>query len=93
MPQPVNVHYIFTEHPTRYENGYFGAQQIFEKYPATTAVFAITDMVAVGVIHAAHETNVRIPDDLSVLGYDDIPLVVLHPAPVKHDCSTYQIDG
>lgn len=72
--QSVNVHYVFTEHPTRYENGYFGAQQVFEKYPDTTAIFAITDMVAIGVMHAAHESNVRIPDELSVLGYDDIPL-------------------
>lgn len=70
----IEVNYIYTDHPSRYENGYFGAQQVFEDYPATTAIFAITDMVAVGVIHAAHENNVRIPEHLSVLGYDDIPL-------------------
>lgn len=72
--QPLNIHYIFTDYPTRYENGYFGAQQVFEKYPDTTAIFAITDMIAIGVMHAAHEKNIHIPDDLSVLGYDDIPL-------------------
>jgi LacI family transcriptional regulator, galactose operon repressor len=66
--------YIFTNHPSRFENGYFGAMQVFEQYPETTAIFAITDMIAIGVIHAAHKNNIHIPTDLSVLGYDDIPL-------------------
>lgn len=72
--QPLNIHYIFTDHPSRYENGYFGAQQVFENHPETTAIFAITDMIAIGVMHAAHENNIHIPNELSVFGYDDIPL-------------------
>jgi LacI family transcriptional regulator len=70
----IDVNYLYTDHPSRYENGYFGAKQVFEDYPKITAIFAITDMVAIGVMHAAHQYNVGIPDDLSVLGYDDIPL-------------------
>jgi LacI family transcriptional regulator len=31
-------------------------------------------MIAIGVMHAAHEKNIQIPDELSVFGYDDIPL-------------------
>lgn len=73
-PHRIDVHYIFTDHPSRYENGYLGAKQIFKEYPETTAIFAITDMIAIGVLHAANENNIRVPDDLSVLGYDDIPI-------------------
>jgi LacI family transcriptional regulator len=37
-----------------------------------TAIFAASDTQALGVLAAAHETGINIPDDLSVIGYDDI---------------------
>ena len=37
-------------------------------------MFAIGDQVAVGVLHAAAERDLDVPADLSVIGYDDIPL-------------------
>ena len=39
-----------------------------------TAVFAFSDIQALGVIEAAHELKLKVPDDLSVIGYDDIDL-------------------
>ncbi len=39
-----------------------------------TAVFAASDTQALGVISAAHEAGLRVPDDLSVVGYDDIEI-------------------
>lgn len=39
-----------------------------------TAVFACSDMQALGIMRAAHELGLRVPEDLSVVGYDDIPL-------------------
>jgi DNA-binding LacI/PurR family transcriptional regulator len=38
-----------------------------------TAVFATTDVVALGAIKAAQEAGVRVPRDVSVVGFDDIP--------------------
>ena len=38
-----------------------------------TAVIAITDMAAIGILNAAADAGVRVPDDLSVIGFDDIP--------------------
>ena len=37
-----------------------------------TAIFAASDTQALGVIAAAHEIGLRVPDDLSVIGYDDV---------------------
>ncbi|KGT93905.1 substrate-binding domain-containing protein, partial [Enterobacter cancerogenus] len=37
------------------------------------AVFAVSDVLAVGVIHAALEAGLRIPEDLAVVGFDGIP--------------------
>lgn len=39
-----------------------------------TAVICSTDHLATGVLHAAAELELRVPDDLSVIGFDDIPL-------------------
>lgn len=39
-----------------------------------TAILAASDTQALGVISAAHEAGLRVPDDLSVVGYDDIEI-------------------
>jgi DNA-binding LacI/PurR family transcriptional regulator len=39
-----------------------------------TAVAAATDVLAIGILHAAFERGLRVPNDLSVVGFDDIPL-------------------
>lgn len=45
-----------------------------------TAVFVRLDTLAVGAIHAAGEIGVRVPEDVSVIGYGDIPLAgMLNP--------------
>ena len=45
-----------------------------------TAVMATTDLVAVGILHLAHSRGRTIPDELSVVGYDDI-LIAAHTVP------------
>lgn len=47
---------------------------ILERTPDVTAIFAATDNIAMGLLHAAYERGLRIPDDLSVVGFDDIPM-------------------
>jgi DNA-binding LacI/PurR family transcriptional regulator len=38
-----------------------------------TAVFASNDQMALGIVHAANDLGLRVPEDLSVVGFDDIP--------------------
>jgi DNA-binding LacI/PurR family transcriptional regulator len=40
---------------------------------AVTAVFAGNDQMALGILRAMHETGRRIPEDVSIVGFDDIP--------------------
>jgi DNA-binding LacI/PurR family transcriptional regulator len=47
-----------------------------------TAVFAASDTVAFGAMKAIHERGLRIPDDLSVAGFDDIPLAAYATPPL-----------
>lgn len=50
--------------------GYRGAQEIFDAV-SVTAIVAANDRVALGVYQAAQERGLRIPDDLSVISFDD----------------------
>lgn len=43
--------------------------------PRPTAILCITDRLALGVLDAAQRTGLRVPDDLSIVGFDDIPRV------------------
>jgi DNA-binding LacI/PurR family transcriptional regulator len=39
-----------------------------------SAIVAATDLLALGLIHAANEVSVAVPSELSIIGFDDIPL-------------------
>lgn len=52
-------------------DGYVAAIEMLQSYDPPTAIFALTDMQALGVLRAAEELGIRVPDDLSVAGYDD----------------------
>lgn len=43
------------------------------EYPEVSAVFCANDRVALGLYHALHERGVRVPEGLSVVGFDDLP--------------------
>ena len=46
-----------------------------------TAIFAFNDSIAIGALHAARDRGLRVPEDLSVVGFDDIePAVLVTPA-------------
>ncbi len=57
-----------------HESGYRACQQMLALPDPPTAIFACNDLMAVGAICALHEAGLAVPDDVSVVGYDDIPL-------------------
>ena len=59
------------------ENGYHLAKELFSRPADYTAIFASTDSNALGIMQAADERGLRIPEDLSLIGFDDIPSAAL----------------
>jgi len=45
---------------------------------SVTAVFAGNDLMAIGIVRALRECGLRIPEDVAIVGYDDIPLATHH---------------
>ncbi len=70
---PVRPGSIVHAQPTR-EDGYRAAVALLAHAERPTAIFAANDCQALGVYQAAREVNLRIPDDLSVVGFDDLPV-------------------
>ena len=58
----------------QYESGYEATTYLLALERPPTAVFACNDLMAVGCISAAREFGYRVPDDLSVVGFDDVRL-------------------
>lgn len=54
-------------------DGYSGAQVLLDLNDPPTAVFASNDVMAMGVMDAVRSRGLRVPEDISILGFDDIP--------------------
>lgn len=59
----------------RITGGEVAATKLLKKENRPTAIFACNDLMAIGVVQAAHKLGIKIPDELSVVGFDDIPFV------------------
>ncbi|MET0162121.1 MAG: substrate-binding domain-containing protein, partial [Microbacteriaceae bacterium] len=56
------------------EGGYRYGRELLDRPDRPTAIFAGSDMQALGVLRAARELGIDVPRELSVVGYDDLPL-------------------
>ncbi|ELH0898682.1 substrate-binding domain-containing protein [Vibrio cholerae] len=54
------------------EGGYQAFEKLYQRGKLPSALFVSNDMMAMGVIQAASQRGLRIPDDLSLIGYDDV---------------------
>ncbi|MBI4760151.1 MAG: LacI family DNA-binding transcriptional regulator [Chloroflexota bacterium] len=55
-------------------SGYEAAQTIFQSGELPQAVFCANDQMAIGFLRAMHERGLRAPQDIAVVGFDDIPI-------------------
>ena len=64
------------------EGGVVGAHTLLSLSDPPTAIFAVNDTAAIGVMGAARQRGLRVPDDLSIVGYNDISVVAQLPTPM-----------
>lgn len=57
------------------------AEELFRKFPDTDGVIASNDIAAMAVLHEAYRIGRNVPNDVQVIGFDDIPMSgLLSPA-------------
>ncbi len=59
--------------PFTYDAGRAAALQLLERPDRPTALFCGNDVVAIGALSAAHELGISVPDELTIVGFDDVP--------------------
>ena len=68
------------------------ANGLLSDHPEITALFCYNDLVAIGALQASHDLALIIPDDLAIVGFDDIPLAALvTPALTTCHVSRYEM--
>jgi LacI family transcriptional regulator len=67
----LNLAKVDEHYPAR-ENGYKAAEEILKQNKKITAIFACNDAMAIGVMQYLKENSLRIPDDISLIGFDDV---------------------
>lgn len=60
--------------PYSFDYGYQQTITLLAERPDVTAVFAVADVMAIGALKAAHDWGLRVPQDLSIVGFDGIPV-------------------
>jgi len=77
----VPQHFVITG-GSNLNSGYHTAKSLLSLKNRPTAIFAYNDLVAVGVFKASRELGLRIPDDIAVVGFDDIELAEFLSVPL-----------
>jgi LacI family transcriptional regulator len=65
------------------ESGAEAADTLLRLNPRPTAIFAVNDNTAIGALSVIQRLGLSVPQDVSVVGYNDIPLVSLLPIPLS----------
>jgi LacI family transcriptional regulator len=56
------------------DGGHAAATELLARHPDVTAIFALNDLMARGTLTALHDAGRRVPDDVSVVGFDGLPV-------------------
>lgn len=56
------------------DGGYRATQRLLAEHPEVTAIFAMSDVMAIGALAAVRDAGRRVPEDVSLVGFDDLPI-------------------
>ena len=70
---PVNPAFVCIGQHRGEEGGYLRMREILSRMELPDAIYAGYDQMAIGAIHAIGESGLRVPGDIAVIGFDDIP--------------------
>ncbi len=68
---PFNSHLVYTCEHVTFEEGVFFAEQILSDHPDVEAIFCTTDLVAVGVLSYFNEHNIKVPEQIALMGFSN----------------------
>lgn len=72
--QKLNLDVCYEKARFSFDSAYRAMKRLIEKYPDLTAVFAMSDVMAIGAIRALRDMEYRVPEDISVIGFDGTEL-------------------
>ncbi len=75
-------HVVVGDGPPDRRSGADLAEQLLDRPDRPTAVFCANDALALGFIEAAHALGLRVPDDIAVVGFDDVEAAALSTPPL-----------
>lgn len=74
-----------------YESAYEAMNRLLDREIGITAVFAMSDVMAIGAIRAVRDRNLAVPKDISIIGFDGIPLADYYNPKITTIKQQYQI--
>jgi len=78
----VNKDYIARGDGFKFEEGKAAFKQLITKSPDLTAIFCASDELAIGAISQAYEMGLNVPDDVSIIGYDNLQIAEMSVPPL-----------
>ncbi len=57
-----------------YDEGYRAARELLQRQPGFTALFAMSDVMAIGAVRALRDAGLQVPEDVSVIGFDGLAI-------------------
>jgi LacI family transcriptional regulator len=73
---------VISEEKDPFATGLLAAQQLLKAGSAADALICTTDLIAMGALHALHDSGISVPNQIAVTGFDDIPTAAQFIPPI-----------
>lgn len=73
---------IVTSSGFTFPDGVEGFKKLLNQYPEATAIFAASDEIAIGALSSAYQLGIKVPEELSIIGYDNLNLAEMSIPPL-----------